>query len=67
MGDEGLETIPASSGKTSDLSGGGAESGALDPGLAVVIDAWPALGPHRQSIIVGMARKASDRAKNQTR
>ena len=38
--------------------GGGAESGALDPDLAVVIDAWPMLSVQCRSKILGLARKA---------
>jgi hypothetical protein len=37
-------------------STGGAENGALEPRLAMVIDAWPMLSEHRRLIIVGIAK-----------
>jgi hypothetical protein len=45
---------------------GGAESGALlkisDPDLALVVAHWSDLPLHSRRIIVGMARKAAERA-----
>ena len=62
VAEEGLERPAKSSEKTIAGANGGAENGALDPGLAIVIDAWPVLAPHCRSIIVGMARKAIEKA-----
>jgi len=58
VGDTRLEPQPELSGKTHNSSNGGAESGALDPDLAVVIDAWPMLSVQCRSKILGLARKA---------
>jgi hypothetical protein len=66
MGDAGPETTPKSSGQSLVASTGGAENGALAPGLAIVIDAWPELNSQSREIIVGIARKATEAAKNQT-
>jgi hypothetical protein len=41
---------------------GAAKSVALDPGLAIVVGAWRFLDPHAKSIMLGMARKAANRA-----
>ena len=41
---------------------GVAENGALDPGLAIIIDSWPVIAQSSRSIIVSMARNAAKAA-----
>jgi hypothetical protein len=62
VAEAGLEPVAKLSAKTVADATGGAESGAVDPGLATVIDAWPLLSPHSRSIIVGMAQKAIEKS-----
>lgn len=45
------------SGNPDIASSGAAESAAVDPDLAIVIDAWARLAPNLQSVIVGLIRK----------
>jgi hypothetical protein len=59
VGDTGSETTPKPSGKTSVSPTGGAENGALDPNLTIVISAWPLLSKQSRLIIVGLARKVA--------
>jgi hypothetical protein len=62
MGDEGLDPPSESSKKTDDSARGGAKSGALDPDLAIVADAWRLLTARSKAAIVGMAQKAVENA-----
>ena len=64
MGDTGLETLADRSADMNGSAQGGAESGALDRELAIVIDAWAVLSAHSRSIIFGIARKAIARRIN---
>jgi hypothetical protein len=63
MGDTGPATTTKSSGKTLSGMSGAAESAALDADLAIVVGAWPLLGAHAKSIIIGMARKSANHNK----
>jgi hypothetical protein len=58
MGDAGPETTPKSSKKTAVSTMGGAENGALDPDLVLVIEAWPAVDPQCRARIVIIVRRA---------
>jgi hypothetical protein len=62
VGDAGPETTSKSSGKTPDSSKGGAENGALDLNLQIVIEAWPKLSEHRRIVIVGIAKAGTNAA-----
>lgn len=53
----GDEHLSESSGKSEVESGGAAESAAVDPDLAAVIDAWTTLTARSRSRIVGIVRK----------
>jgi hypothetical protein len=59
MGDAGPETTAKSSGKTPFVSTSGAENGALEPRLVMVIDAWPMLSEHCRLIIVGLVQSVA--------
>jgi hypothetical protein len=63
VGDVGLEPTDKPSGKPLVLSGGAAESAALDTDLAIVVGAWPLLAVSAKSIIVWIARNAGDDVK----
>ena len=57
VGDTGPATTAKSSGKPL-IEHGGAAKSAADDEVAAIVDAWPLLGKHSRSIIIGMARKA---------
>jgi hypothetical protein len=64
-GEGGIRTHPQIPAKTAISAQGGAESGALatesrpiDPGLATLIDAWPALAEPIRAGILAMIRAA---------
>jgi hypothetical protein len=59
--DTGLAHTAKSSEKTPISSNGAAESAALRPELAIVVEAWPRLYANTRSTIVGMARTAMER------
>ena len=59
---DGTEQQLKSPEKTTVSSSSAAESAAIDAQLAIVIDAWPSIAPHSRSIMVGMARKAIEKA-----
>ena len=66
MGGTGLEPLADSVGETAILQTGGAESGAvgarqapLDPALALVIEAWPALSEAAKTGILAMIRRVN--------
>jgi len=61
MGDTGPATIAKSSGNTLVAPSGAAESAAIEAELAIVIHAWSMIAAHSRSIIVGIARNASNR------
>lgn len=62
VGDEGLEPIAFSPRKTAIAAQGGAKSGALSDGLALVTAAWPHLGDVDKREILGIVRRASEAA-----
>lgn len=62
MGDAGPVTSSESSEKTQVSPTRGAKNGAPDPGLVIVLEAWPLLPLHSRRIIVGMARNAIAKA-----
>lgn len=64
MGGEGLATTAKSPGKTRRSSQGGAESGAVDPDLAIVVDAWATLPARARAKIVGLVRESIEKARN---
>jgi hypothetical protein len=67
LGDTGLALTAKSSGKSLLSSGGAAESAAVDAELSIVIGAWQLFAPHSRSIIVGMSRKAAEKAEKRER
>jgi hypothetical protein len=58
VGDAGLEGTAQSTGNTPACAIGAAQSAAVDPEMAIVIDAWAMLARRTRSIVVGEARKA---------
>lgn len=62
--DEGLDPQSKSSEKTDESARGGAESGALDPELSVVVGAWGKLTDRSKAVIIDMARRAIAKAAN---
>lgn len=66
MGDDGLEQVPDSPGKTPVSSLAGTYSGTVDggdtSGFAILIEAWPHLSPTRREAILEIARSALAKA-----
>jgi hypothetical protein len=58
VGDAGPETTPKSSDKMQVSATGGAENGARDSGLSLVIEAWSAVDPQSRANILGIIRRA---------
>jgi hypothetical protein len=55
----GVELTPQSSGNLGDEVQSGAKSGALDPSLAIVVSAWPALSEGGRKAILTIIRQAA--------